>query len=209
MQMMSMFEPGRWMPRKNESPMSYWISLSPAAPLFGVAWRFADAVPAAPVMPAAAPMAAPGAPYVAQSPVVEPLVEAARQTHATFADAGGVATDAAAANGTRAIETARDMVETLGVPDAVPEGRETVDPPMERPANLLDAAPETIDNLKQIKGVGPKLERELNEMGIYAFSQIAAFSEANLVWVDAKLSSIKGRPMRDDWVGQAARLMGA
>jgi len=64
-----------------------------------------------------------------------------------------------------------------------------------------------VDDLKQIKGVGPKLETMLNDLGIYRFDQIAAFSEANLAWVDDKLTVFKGRPLRDDWVAQARALL--
>ena len=59
------------------------------------------------------------------------------------------------------------------------------------------------DNLKEIKGVGPKLETLLNEMGFYHFDQIAGWTDAEIAWVDANLKGFKGRVTRDDWVGQA------
>ncbi len=62
------------------------------------------------------------------------------------------------------------------------------------------------DNLKEIKGVGPKLETLLNEMGIYHFSQIAAWGEAEVAWMDSNLKGFKGRVTRDDWVAQATTL---
>ena len=62
------------------------------------------------------------------------------------------------------------------------------------------------DDLKMIKGVGPKLEDLLNSMGIYHFDQIAAWSDAELAWVDDNLEGFKGRASRDNWVEQAGKL---
>lgn len=62
------------------------------------------------------------------------------------------------------------------------------------------------DDLKIIKGIGPKLEAMLHEMGIWHFDQIAAWTETELAWVDARLGDFKGRARRDGWVRQAKRL---
>lgn len=60
------------------------------------------------------------------------------------------------------------------------------------------------DDLKQIKGVGPKLEGILHEMGIYHFDQVASWRKKEVEWVDNALTGVnKGRPTRDDWVKQA------
>ncbi|MGR3743927.1 MAG: NADH:ubiquinone oxidoreductase [Pseudooceanicola nanhaiensis] len=61
------------------------------------------------------------------------------------------------------------------------------------------------DDLKKVSGVGPKLESMLNELGIYHYEQIAAWTPENIAWVDNRLT-FKGRIERDDWTGQAARL---
>jgi NADH-quinone oxidoreductase subunit E len=61
------------------------------------------------------------------------------------------------------------------------------------------------DDLKQISGVGPKLEGVLNELGFWHFDQIAKWSPAEVAWVDSRLK-FKGRIMRDDWMAQAAEL---
>jgi len=58
------------------------------------------------------------------------------------------------------------------------------------------------DDLKRIKGIGKKLEKVLNGLGVYYFRQIAAFSAADMAWVDSKLK-FKGRIVRDRWVPQA------
>ncbi len=59
------------------------------------------------------------------------------------------------------------------------------------------------DNLKEIKGIGPKLETVCNSLGVYHFDQIAAWTADELAWVDSNLVGFKGRATRDDWVGQA------
>lgn len=69
---------------------------------------------------------------------------------------------------------------------------------MERPADGGD-------DLKQISGVGPKLEGVLHDLGIWRFSQIAAFTPADVAWVDERLQ-FKGRIERDDWISQAKAL---
>lgn len=61
------------------------------------------------------------------------------------------------------------------------------------------------DDLKRIKGVGPGLEKTLNELGIYHFDQIAAWGAAHVEWVDARLK-FKGRITRDEWIDQAKTL---
>lgn len=73
---------------------------------------------------------------------------------------------------------------------------------------LLTAAPADKDDLKKITGVGPKLEETLNKLGVYNFSQVAAWSNDEIQWVDDTLS-FKGRIDRDDWVGQASELLKA
>jgi len=81
-------------------------------------------------------------------------------------------------------------------------------------AKLLDvsspAKPEALsgprngkpDDLKLISGIGPRLEKMLNDLGIYHFDQIASWSRDTISWVDAYLS-FKGRIMREDWIHQA------
>lgn len=72
---------------------------------------------------------------------------------------------------------------------------------------MLDAAPEGGgDDLKRIKGIGPKLEQLCNSLGIYRFDQIAAWTEAEVAWVDSNLEGFKGRVTRDAWVAQARDL---
>jgi predicted flap endonuclease-1-like 5' DNA nuclease len=59
------------------------------------------------------------------------------------------------------------------------------------------------DDLKQIKGVGPKMEKLCNSLGFYHFDQIASWTPDEVAWVDANLEGFKGRVTRDTWVDQA------
>lgn len=62
------------------------------------------------------------------------------------------------------------------------------------------------DDLKLIKGVGPKLEALLHSLGFFHFDQVAAWTEAELAWVDDNLEGFKGRASREDWIAQAKAL---
>ena len=75
----------------------------------------------------------------------------------------------------------------------------------EAPDLLTAARDGGADDLKLIKGVGPKLEGVLNDMGIYHFDQIAAWTAAEVAWVDERLK-FKGRIERDGWIEQAKSL---
>ncbi|MCD1266161.1 NADH-quinone oxidoreductase subunit E [Shinella sumterensis] len=72
-----------------------------------------------------------------------------------------------------------------------------------RPAGI--ERPATVDDLKLISGVGPKIEGTLHELGIFTFAQVASWKKAEREWVDGYLN-FKGRIERDDWVKQAKAL---
>jgi NADH-quinone oxidoreductase subunit E len=231
-----------FMKRDNETFYNYCLSFSPAAPFFGVPWRFAAGlkiVPDAPkagveaaqaviddavlvtekvaetleaavkVMAAgiaaeAANIEAPAddvpveAAPVEAAPVeaapVEAVMAEAAPVEAVMAEAAPV--QVALVETTEAVEDVQtDLLDAASAASAAPEG-------------LLTEAPTVIDDLKLIKGVGPKLEAELNGIGIYTFAQIATMTEAQIVWLDEQISSVRGRPMRDDWAGQAKALAG-
>ncbi|WBU57573.1 50S ribosomal protein L21 [Paracoccus sediminicola] len=75
-----------------------------------------------------------------------------------------------------------------------------------RPANLLTEAREGgADDLKQISGVGPKLEELLHENGVFHFDQIAEWKKAEIEYMDDQLA-FHGRIERDDWIKQAKEL---
>jgi NADH-quinone oxidoreductase subunit E len=62
------------------------------------------------------------------------------------------------------------------------------------------------DDLKLIWGVGPKLAKMLNDMGVWHFDQIASWGKSELAWVDERLEGFKGRAARDEWVKQSKKL---
>ena len=76
----------------------------------------------------------------------------------------------------------------------------------QQPETLTEARDGGADDLKKISGVGPKLEELLNSLGFYHYDQIAAWTTAEIAWVDNRLK-FKGRIERDDWMAQAAELV--
>ena len=70
----------------------------------------------------------------------------------------------------------------------------------------FDAATETPDDLKKIKGVGPEMERTLNEIGIFTYAQVARMTEKEYDLLDSITGRFPGRAQRDDWAGQAKLL---
>lgn len=73
-------------------------------------------------------------------------------------------------------------------------------------AEILLAKPQGVaDNLKAITGVGPKLEKALNEAGIFHFWQIAGLTDAQIEALDDRLD-FRGRMARDNWIEQARKL---
>jgi len=72
-----------------------------------------------------------------------------------------------------------------------------------KPEMLKKARASGADDLKQIKGVGPKMETMLNKMGFYHFDQVAGWRVKEVKWVDENLEGFKGRVSRDEWVKQA------
>jgi NADH-quinone oxidoreductase subunit E len=61
------------------------------------------------------------------------------------------------------------------------------------------------DDLKQISGIGPKLEQVLNARGIRTLAEIAAWSDADIARVEQELG-FDGRIARDGWVAEAKAL---
>lgn len=151
------------------------------------------------------------------------------------AGAGAQSDDAVAApKAEPAPTTAPSTTETAPAETAEPAKPVVEDKPVEEPADksAAEAAPKAkpakakdtaadagtqpkgldgprdgqADDLKQIKGVGPALEKLLNELGFFHFDQIAAWSADEVAWVDQNLKGFKGRVSRDNWIAQAKDL---
>ncbi|MGL4320480.1 MAG: hypothetical protein ACRCS3_06415 [Paracoccaceae bacterium] len=75
-----------------------------------------------------------------------------------------------------------------------------------RPAALTGPRGGKADDLKLIKGVGPKLEALCNKLGFWHFDQIANWTPAEVAWVDENLEGFKGRVSCEDWIAQARDL---
>ncbi len=106
-----------------------------------------------------------------------------------------------------AVESEVDLPESLSAEEQ--EAQRLIDSGAEvsKPASALTApsAGRSPDDLKRIKGIGPKIETTLNGEGIYYFDQIAEFGGRDIAWADKTLA-IKGRVVRDRWVPQAKGL---
>ena len=58
------------------------------------------------------------------------------------------------------------------------------------------------EDLKQLSGVGPALEKKLHAAGVKSFEQIAAWSAKDVEAINEKISS-KGRVEKEGWIDQA------
>ncbi len=70
--------------------------------------------------------------------------------------------------------------------------------------NLREITEGFTQELTEITGVGPKMLEHLNELGIFEVEQLAEMTDDAMRALDTRLS---GRPSRDDWFGQARRLL--
>ena len=73
---------------------------------------------------------------------------------------------------------------------------------------LLAAPRGAPDDLAKITGVGPQIEKKLNEHGVFHYWQLAAMTTAEAAKLDADLK-FNGRVARDKWSDQARALMAA
>ena len=93
-----------------------------------------------------------------------------------------------------------------GTKDTMSEMPDGVAAGMQRKPELFEAPRGSADDLKRLRGIGPKLEESLNRLGVWHFSQIAAWDEAEAAWIDEHLEGFKGRVQRDDWIRQAREI---
>jgi len=101
------------------------------------------------------------------------------------------------------------VVEPVQHPDVLTDGRDasndTID--TERPTIRSESGGNTLrDNLQLIRGIGPAIEKTLNEMGIFRYQQIAGMSEYDIDRIAKRLKGFHSRIYREDWIGQAREL---
>lgn len=105
--------------------------------------------------------------------------------------------EASAAPSQTRIEPVRD-------PETLTDGRDASNEPIDDESN--EPINGLRDKLQAIKGVGPAIEKTLNEMGIFRFQQIAEMSEYDIDRVAKRLKGFRSRIYREDWIGQARDL---
>lgn len=79
-------------------------------------------------------------------------------------------------------------------------------PVMKKPRSLKQPRKAGADDLTVIKGIGPKIHGQLNEMGIFHYDQIADWKAGECNYVNEGLR-FKGRIEREEWVKQAKALV--
>jgi len=141
--------------------------------------------------------------FAAQSEAAANSSKARKATETLIAEAQTFARDVTdiAANATeKALDaTGADIVAQPAATGLMPEDFRQPKA-VDRPAKPSD--------LKAISGIGPKLEKVLNGLGIWTYDQIAAWTSEEVAWVEDYLS-LAGRIGRDDWTAQAAALAAA
>ena len=65
------------------------------------------------------------------------------------------------------------------------------------------------NDLKVVKGIGPKIEMLLHSNGITNVAQIAAWTESDISAIAQKIGVKAARIRKEDWVGSAKRLLGS
>ena len=122
------------------------------------------------------------------------------------------------------LEPSQTRIEPVRDPDALTDGRDASNDPIDEDfdEDIDDEADEIDDEegdgdadepvngsrdiLQAIKGIGPAIEKTLNEMGIFRFQQIAEMSEYDINRVAKHLKGFRSRIYREDWIGQAREL---
>ena len=147
--------------------------------------------------PAAQPAPAPASAAAQDDAVIKPSAELPGQRELEARKGSWTYTADGAAAAAPAPASGKDY-DGDGVVEGADEGQ--------KPATLSAARDGGADDLKKIKGIGPKLEKLCNSLGFYHFDQIASWTDQEVAWVDANLEGFKGRVTRDTWVAQAKLL---
>ena len=104
---------------------------------------------------------------------------------------------------TKTIELMLSARTTTGVKE------QPVEPKRASEIKAIAQVPVRQDDLKMISGVGPGLEKKLQDAGIKSYAQIAALTDDDIAELEAHVVKFAGRIKRDDWIGQAQHLMDA
>ncbi|HMO28228.1 30S ribosomal protein S2 [Enterovirga sp.] len=104
-------------------------------------------------------------------------------------------------------ESEEPIMETLPAAPAEPAADEAPEVPAET-FELLSAPRGAPDDLTKLSGVGPQLDKKLNDAGIFHYWQVSAMTPADVRKLDAELK-LNGRIDRDGWIAQARKLIDA
>jgi NADH-quinone oxidoreductase subunit E len=216
-------QPGSQTGRKASAPLGGASTLKDAALYDGSmvgAWRKrfdeAEAAAKAAAATAAATGAAPSAP--AAGAAAKPASTPAGAPAATTAPGAAVAAAATATVGLMSAGAAKAAPNAPIVTTNAP-GAGTIAPaaalgaakpaaagPGVKPASLSSPRGGQGDDLKLLWGVAEKLEKKLNDHGIWHYDQIARWTPLECLWIETHIEGMQGRIDRDRWLEQANKL---
>jgi predicted flap endonuclease-1-like 5' DNA nuclease len=88
----------------------------------------------------------------------------------------------------------------------VPVETEEVIDDASKPTLFTETPTDGADKLSALKGIGPVLEKKLNELGVYTYAQIASWDSEQEVWIGTQMAFPK-RVTKEEWVKQAKELL--
>lgn len=111
---------------------------------------------------------------------------------------------------TSVVETAGEFFVPKVIPPTEPE-QETTNMGSDS-SNLMNSDKVLLRNvdkndLTAIDGIGPFLEKKLNDVGVFTYADIAGWDAAKIEEITQQISFFEGRIEKDDWVGQAQKLI--
>ena len=139
------------------------------------------------------------------------LLAAGTQTeHSLAVTSGKVSASDTPLSDTDTAAMATHLASVSAAPLATPpitavKGASDAELPGKAPPSLAAPMASGADDLKLIKGIGPKNEGILNGLGYHHFSQLAAWNGEEQEWVGHKMA-FPGRVEREHWVAQAKLL---
>ncbi|MBV1701645.1 MAG: cell envelope biogenesis protein TolA [Hyphomicrobiales bacterium] len=147
------------------------------------------------------------------APAAKPVATTAQTAKVSPASAAGAAAGVAAASTVAAKSTAMPAKVADATPTPISAAASSSAAPAATASELPGRQPASLpaplaagaDNLKLIKGIGPKNESVLNGLGYHHFSQLAAWNGEEQQWIGHKMA-FPGRIEREHWVPQAKLL---
>ncbi len=106
------------------------------------------------------------------------------------------------------IELKNEMQSTIRARKTIDRGGIEIREPKKLNFSNIGIANETNkDDLTLINGIGGFIEKKLNSIGIYTYDQISKLSGEDIITVTDLIQFFPGRIVRDNWIGQAKRLI--